>query len=389
MKKIICLFIVILISIAPMAVFADSSDQYSAYDFLNDFVTACPQRVSGSEGETLAAEYIKNKFIEMGYQTEWQEFNFTIDSGTINSQNVVARMFAQNSLGQIIIGAHYDSVNVGNGANDNGSGVAVLLDIAQKIADLSLNYDVVLVAFGAEEEGFYGSSHFVTNMSMTERQSTLLMINIDSVAVGDNLYFFGEDKATALNDSLVELANSFGYSQKAYAKPLSKDLNIIYASTDIPYYHTGYASDNSVFRIAGIPTEFVFSGTFENYDSYTQTADADFWNMHTANDTLLSVNSFGVKAKENMQIVSDTLSNFLTNDDFKDIIINARADMTNDIFWQTWPAYVIYGVLLLGFSIFGFLYLRKLRKLDLLTVNQKNEKKVFESASVEDIYDLK
>ncbi|MDD4832410.1 MAG: M28 family peptidase [Clostridia bacterium] len=389
MKKIICLFIIILIAIAPMAVFADSSDQYSAYDFLNDFITECPQRVSGSEGETLAAEYIQNKFIEMGYQTEWQEFSFTTDSGTINSQNVVARIFAQNSLGQIIIGAHYDSVNVGNGANDNGSGVAVLLDIAQKIADLSLNYDVVLVAFGAEEEGFYGSSHFVNNMSMTERQSTLLMINIDSVAVGDNLYFFGEDKATALNDSLVELANSFGYSQKAYAKPLSKDLNIIYATTDIPYYHTGYASDNLVFRIAGIPTEFVFSGTFEKYDSYTQTADVDFWNMHTANDTLLSLNSFGVKAKENMQIVSDTLFNFLTNDDFKDIIINARADMTNDIFWQTWPAYVIYGVLLLGFSIFGFLYLRKLRKLDLLTVNQKNEKKVFESASVEDIYDLK
>lgn len=389
MKKIICLFIIILIAIAPMAVFADSSDQYSAYDFLNDFITECPQRVSGSEGETLAAEYIQNKFIEMGYQTEWQEFSFTTDSGTINSQNVVARIFAQNSLGQIIIGAHYDSVNVGNGANDNGSGVAVLLDIAQKIADLSLNYDVVLVAFGAEEEGFYGSSHFVNNMSMTERQSTLLMINIDSVAVGDNLYFFGEDKATALNDSLVELANSFGYSQKAYAKPLSKDLNIIYATTDIPYYHTGYASDNLVFRIAGIPTEFVFSGTFEKYDSYTQTADVDFWNMHTANDTLLSLNSFGVKAKENMQIVSDTLFNFLTNDDFKDIIINARADMSNDIFWQTWPAYVIYGVLLLGFSIFGFLYLRKLRKLDLLTVNQKNEKKVFESASVEDIYDLK
>lgn len=389
MKKIICLFIVILMAIAPMAVFADSSDQYSAYDFLSDFITECPQRTSGSEGEAQAAEYIQNKFIEMGYQTEWQEFSFNTETESLNSQNVVARKFASNSIGQIIIGAHYDTVNIGNGANDNGSGIAVLLDVAQKIADLGLNYDIVLVAFGSEEEGFYGSSHFVTNMNVTERQNTLLMINIDSVAVGDNLYFFGEDKETVLNDSLVELANSFGYSQKAYVKPLSKDLYVTYSVNNIPYYHTGYASDNSVFRIAGIPTEFVFSGTFEKYDLYTQTADMDFWNMHTANDTLISLNSFGIKAKENMQIVSDTLFNFLTNDDFKDIIINARADMTNDIFWQTWPAFVIYGALLLGFSIFGFLYLRKLRKLDLLTVSQKNENKVFESASVEDIYDLK
>ncbi|HPG92207.1 MAG TPA: M28 family peptidase [Clostridia bacterium] len=388
MKKFLCVFIVILIAVAPIAVFADTAD-YSAYDFLSDFVTDCPKRVSGSDGEIAAAEYIEDKFLEMGYQTEWQEFSFTSESSTINSQNIVARLSATDSLGQIIIGAHYDNVEGNSGANDNASGVAVMLDLAQKIADLNLNYDIVFVAFGSEENGYYGSSHYVANMSESEKQNTLLMINIDSVAVGDNLYFFGEDKATALNDGLVEIANSLGYSQKTYAKPISKDLNIIYYVGNIPYYHTGYASDNVAFRLAGIPTEFVFSGTFDNYGGYTQSEDTVFWNMHTSNDTLSSLNNFGEKAKENMQIVSDTLFNLLTNDDFEAIIINARLDMTNDIFWQTWPAYVIYAALLIGFCIFGFLYLRKLRKLDLLTDTQKNDKKVFEKASVEDIYDLK
>lgn len=391
MKKIVCLVLAVCILAVPSLCFADNGDSpqtYSAYGYLEDFINNCENRVAGSDGEAAAALYIKNKFDEMGYSVTLQGFSFSGSGVMKTSQNVVAELVSENSFGQIIIGAHYDNVSLGEGANDNGSGVAALLDLAKRLSSAELNYDVIFIAFGAEEEGFYGSLHYVEYMTAVEKQNTLLMLNIDSVAVGDNLYFFGEDIKTTLNDSLVNLANSLGYGQNTYAMPYTKDLNTVYCYGGIPYHHTGYAGDSVAFRIAGIPTEFVFSGTFSNLLAYTQSEDENFRNMHTTNDTLTSAAAFGEKAKKNMQIVSDTIFNALTNAEFEDIIINARANLVNGIFWQSWPAYVIYAAILAAFITFGILYLRKLKKRDLLTDKQVNGRKVFEAPDAQDIYDF-
>lgn len=391
-KKFFIILLALTALILPQAIFADETPAYSAYAYLEEFLAANPSRAAGTEGESNAANYLAAKFAELGYtDVEQQYFSFEDSAGAAkSSQNVIATLTAENAPGTIIIGAHYDNYKVGEGANDNGSGVAVLLDTAARLFADTPKYNVVFIAFGAEEAGMMGSKHYVVQMRESQRQETLLMINIDSVAMGDNLYFFGEDIKTPLNDKMAEIANGLPYAQKAYTKPLGKGISILLPDLayPLPYFHTGYASDNLYFRVAGIPTELIFSGTFESGLSvYTQSGDKALRNMHTANDTLAKQNElYGEKAKQNMQIVSDTLVNVLTNGAFESIILNARNEMVDEIFWQTWPAYLIYAALLAIFELFGFLYLRRLKKRDILKPKSVNTEKVFKAPDIEDIY---
>ena len=57
----------------------------------------------------------------------------------------------------LVVGAHYDTTPDTQGANDNGSGVAVALTIAEELADDELPFDLRFVMFGAEETGLNGS----------------------------------------------------------------------------------------------------------------------------------------------------------------------------------------------------------------------------------------
>jgi aminopeptidase YwaD len=115
------------------------------------------------------------------------------------SRNVVARPPDGRCEG--LLGAHYDSVEAGPGANDNASGVAVLLETARVLAASGDSQDVCLVAFGAEEIGLVGSGHFVADLSPDERQAMQGMVNLDMVGVGDQWQLFGSEKLVAELDT--------------------------------------------------------------------------------------------------------------------------------------------------------------------------------------------
>ena len=95
----------------------------------------------------------------------------------------------------IVLGAHYDHLGMGgpssksetksglhHGADDNASGTAALLEIAEKLAGHGVNLDrsVIVVAFGAEEQGLKGSQYFIQNPPVPKEQIKL-MINMDMV----------------------------------------------------------------------------------------------------------------------------------------------------------------------------------------------------------------
>ena len=98
---------------------------------------------------------------------------------------------------RIVVGAHMDHLGMGtssslapgevavhNGADDNASGVAVMLALAEGFAALAPEHrphDLVFVAFGAEEMGLLGSKYLVETMDGAERQRVLAMINFDMV----------------------------------------------------------------------------------------------------------------------------------------------------------------------------------------------------------------
>jgi aminopeptidase YwaD len=108
---------------------------------------------------------------------------------TTTSQNVIGRSPEDDC--QVIVGAHYDSVAAGPGANDNASGSATLLEIARVLDLRDQEEGVCFVAFGAEEPGLFGSRHFVTTLTSQGQPSPQVMVNLDMVGVGAEWQLIG------------------------------------------------------------------------------------------------------------------------------------------------------------------------------------------------------
>ncbi len=85
----------------------------------------------------------------------------------------------------IVIGAHYDTLPGTPGADDNATGVAVLLELAAEFASRPLKYPVQLVAFDMEEYGYFGSSHHAAKYKQ-QQQSIRLMISLEMLGYCNN-----------------------------------------------------------------------------------------------------------------------------------------------------------------------------------------------------------
>jgi Zn-dependent M28 family amino/carboxypeptidase len=161
----------------------------------------------------------------------------------------------------IMIGAHYDSVTVGHGADDNASGVAVLLELAETLRDTPTPYTLRFVAFGAEEVGPLGSDAYVEQLSREERRNTIAMINLDSVIAGDHLYVYSlEGQWAVVRDWTLAWAAQNGIVLKTI---LHVDLS------DEDGYPT---ADYAAFQNVGIPFAYfeATNWTLGNRDGYTQ-----------------------------------------------------------------------------------------------------------------------
>ena len=117
-------------------------------------------------------------------------------TGNGPSRNVVAEL-NNEIVGDpvVVIGAHYDTTPWSPGANDNGSGTATALIIAEELADEELPFDLRFIFFGSEETGLHGSTYYANDLSTTEIARIEAMINLDVVATG-NLHAFGDELLT-------------------------------------------------------------------------------------------------------------------------------------------------------------------------------------------------
>ena len=115
-----------------------------------------------------------------------------IDTKQLESRNVVAELKGDGD-GLVIVGGHYDVVpQTQAGANDNTSGIALMLALAETLTGESLPFTIRFIAFGAEEIGLYGSSHYVASLSGEELARTKAMLNFDVVASGPLLAATGQ-----------------------------------------------------------------------------------------------------------------------------------------------------------------------------------------------------
>ncbi len=106
------------------------------------------------------------------------------------SQNIIGTLNGTDpEQGIVYLGAHYDSVSAGLGANDDASGVGAMLEAARVLSSTEYQTGVTLkfIAFGAEETGLDGSEYYVVEKEDEVMNRGLGMINLDMIAVGDTL----------------------------------------------------------------------------------------------------------------------------------------------------------------------------------------------------------
>jgi len=114
-----------------------------------------------------------------------------------NGHNVIAtRRGATDET--IVIGGHYDTVSAGPGAVDNGSGTAVILELARVMAQRDSQHTLVFIAFDAEEEGLIGSRAYVDGLSDAQISKIRAMLNFDMLGGGSGPLLLGGDGAVGL-----------------------------------------------------------------------------------------------------------------------------------------------------------------------------------------------
>jgi hypothetical protein len=153
---------------------------------------AAGPRPTGTPEEARAASYIEEVLAAQGYRVERQPVPLP---GGGESANVAARPELDPARNRyLVVGAHYDTVVGSPGANDNASGVAVLLELARVLAARPARLPVVFVAFGAEEgrpgpqhRSLVGSQHYARGMSPEEARHLVAMINLDMIGRGEAL----------------------------------------------------------------------------------------------------------------------------------------------------------------------------------------------------------
>jgi hypothetical protein len=223
----------------------------------------------GTAGLDAAAEYIAGRFREVGLQpagTDDYFQPFRVDStapalahsgiGAVEVKNVIGILPGQGELSRqaVVVGAHYDHLGLGgssslepdsvgvvhNGADDNASGVAALIEVARLIAGVETpeRRTVVFVAFTGEETGLLGSDYYVKN-PVRSTDSTFAMMNFDMVGrLNENtLIAIGTGSATELPMLLDSLNAEAQFDLATQEDPWGRSDHSSFYGASMPVVH--------------------------------------------------------------------------------------------------------------------------------------------------------
>ena len=216
----------------PFKAVAPTMDADSMFSFVERQLSFGP-RIPGSKGHAACAEWMVSKFNSYGAKTQIQSGNFITPSGkNIPVKNVIASYLPEKTTGRLMITAHWDTRPLADkdaqnpnapvpGANDGGSGVAVILEIARQFSMKAPSVGVDLILWDAEDSGNYndevswciGSQYWVKNPHVTPYRASF-GINLDMVGAKDAR--FTKDEHSSLNapaetDKVWNLAHNLGF----------------------------------------------------------------------------------------------------------------------------------------------------------------------------------
>jgi hypothetical protein len=241
-------------------------------------------RAIGTEGEQKAADYLAGEFEKAGLQpmgTEGFFQPFTVskpsnpheeavigtDGEGITGRNVIG-FLDKKADKTIVIGAHFDHLGIGgqgslhrgdsaihNGADDNASGTAALIALAQILSHQELKSNVLFIAFSGEENGLWGSNYFVKNPTI-DLKTVNYMINMDMVGR------LNAEKSLAVYG--VGTSPSF----PSILDPVNSDsLKIVTTESGVG------PSDHTSFYLQDLPVLHFFTGQHEDYHKPSDDSD--------------------------------------------------------------------------------------------------------------------
>jgi hypothetical protein len=233
-------------------------------------------RETGTPQELLAADYLQKRMENIGllpkgnagtyYQTftfkpkkdPHSEVEFVTGDSTITGTNVVG--YIDNKAEKtVIIGAHYDHLGMGgngslyaegaaihNGADDNASGVGVLLKLAERLKDTLTKSNYLFIAFSGEEMGLLGSNYFCKNPTI-DLDKANFMVNMDMVGR------LREDKTLSISG--VGTAPIW----KQVLNATNPEFKLVLSESGVG------PSDHTSFYLQDIPVLHFFTGQHEDY----------------------------------------------------------------------------------------------------------------------------
>ncbi|KXN98023.1 peptidase M28 [Aequorivita aquimaris] len=298
----------ILVILIAIVVFSCKETQVNSVSMKEDVAILANDslngRKTGSDGERKAADYIAKRFEDLGLQPKrlegffqkftykasknpHQEAEFTAENNesTKTGQNVIA--FLDNKAeNTVVIGAHYDHLGMGgegslyregkaihNGADDNASGVAMMLHLADSLQKKGSpkNNNYLFIAFSGEEEGLLGSNYFVKNPTIDTKKVTY-MLNMDMVG--------------RLNSENTLAVYGVGTSPifKQAVNANARELKIAENESGVG------PSDHTSFYLANIPVLHFFTGQHEDYHKPSDDAEkVNFEGMKIVSNYIFSI----------------------------------------------------------------------------------------------------
>ncbi len=178
-------------------------------------------------------------------------------SETRETVNVIADSAKAKSNQVVVVGAHLDSVTEGPGINDNGSGSAGILEIAEEMAELGytkkgqLQRQVRFAFWGAEELGLLGSEYYVANLNNNQLSRIYANLNFDMIGSPNYVRFVYDGDGS---DTPVEGPPGSGQIESVFTDYFDSQ-NLASAPTEF-----SGRSDYGPFIAAGIPAGGLFSG---------------------------------------------------------------------------------------------------------------------------------
>lgn len=281
MKKITIALIMVISLIAPIQTMAESVTQNGTIiepleqniEQIIDEITSEPRPIN-SDAIQNVKEYISKYFGNLGYDNiEYQKFEYNDENNenairhssqadvflASTAENAIVDGIGENIIvtknssiditKNLIISAHYDSAEDSVGANDNGSGVAAVLELARILKDTEIPYNIKFILFSGEEKYMLGSRWYVGKLTEDERKQIIGVINIDTIAEKSDLGYMAMIEGNKRPDN----AEYDDEGLKKLAELNKNSMSELFTPSDRFFLTMAINSDHYPFALVNIP----------------------------------------------------------------------------------------------------------------------------------------